>query len=299
MGKSYQAKKLSSGSIQVEVHTEQQSVAFQSLKEIGDTPVTVSRHRALNIVKGVISEGELLSCSESEIEEGMKDQGVVTAKRIVIRRDGKEIQTKHIVLSFKLHSLPSSVKAGDRNCNMRPYVPNPMPCFKCQRFGHSSQVCRGNFVCPKCDGKDHTPESCRNEFHCANCEGNHPVYSRSGPRWNDEKEIIRIKTEHNLKYKAAKAQLDFAKKCSFSDVVRRKVAPPKRSVETQTCFQVTETLLHTLQQDVGDTQVPPTLPVANQETGHNRGATTSSKVDGTQSVWDGNLKVPSSTGSRS
>ncbi|XP_064466038.1 sialidase-1-like [Ornithodoros turicata] len=45
--------------------------------------------------------------------------------------------------------------------------------------------------------------------------------------------------------------------------------------------------------DVGDTQVPPTLPVANQETGHDKGATTSSKVDGAQPVWDGNLKVRS------
>ncbi|XP_064461815.1 uncharacterized protein LOC135371790 [Ornithodoros turicata] len=293
IGKSYQARKLNSGSIQVEVHTKQQSIALQALKEIGDTLVSVSTHRTLNIVKGVISEDELLSCSESEIEDGMNEQGVVTAKRIFIRRDGKEIPTKHIILSFKLHSLPSSIKAGYLNCNVRAYVPNPRRCFKCQRFGHSSQVCRGHPVCPKCAGKDHTPETCNNGFHCANCEGNHPVYSRSCPRWKDEKQIIRIKTEQNLTYKAAKAQLDFAKKGSFSDVVRRGVAPPRRSVETQTCFQETETPLHTPQQDVGDTQVPPTLPVANQETGHNKGATTSSKVDGAQSVWDGNLKVPS------
>ncbi|XP_064463035.1 uncharacterized protein LOC135373919 [Ornithodoros turicata] len=284
LGKSYNAKKLNTGDLQVEVHTKQQSTALQGVKQVGDIKVTVTTHRTLNIVKGVISEDELLSCSEAEIEEGLKDQGVVCAKRIVMRRDGNEIQTKHVILSFQLHTLPSEIKAGYINCRVRPFIPNPRRCFKCQRFGHSSQMCRGQQACPKCAGNDHTPESCSKECHCVNCQGSHPAYSRSCPRWKDEKDILRIRTEQKLTYKAAKAQLDFQKRGTFSEVVRRGVAPLRVSVETQTCGPPLHTP-HT--QETSAESSPPPAP-----------ATISTEVDGTFSVWVGLTGSSSQTATR-
>ncbi|XP_064488393.1 uncharacterized protein LOC135400491 [Ornithodoros turicata] len=299
IGKSFQDKKLSSGDIQVEVNNKEQSIALQSLKNIGEIAVSVTTHRTLNTVKGVISEEELIECSETEIEEGLKEQGLVSAKRIIMRRDGKEIPTKHIILSFKLHTLPSTIKAGYVNCHVRSFIPNPRRCFKCQRFGHSSQVCRGQLVCPRCAGKEHTPESCTKDFHCANCEGGHPVYSRSCPRWKEEKEILKIKTEQNLNYRDARAQLKFRKKGSFSDVVRRGVALPRKSVETQTCFSGSESPLYTPQPEkAGDTPVSSAVTEASRSTGRRETATASSKVDGTQSVWDGVVKTPSQKGTQ-
>lgn len=292
VGKSYSAKKLRTGGIQVEVESKQQSDALLTLKKIGEIPVSVSSHRTLNIVKGVISEDDLLGCSESELEEGLKEHGVTAAKRIILRRDGKEVPTKHIVLSFKLHVLPSTVKAGYINCHVRAYVPNPRRCFNCQRFGHSSQVCRGQMTCPKCASQGHTPESCRNEVQCANCKGRHPVYSRSCPRWQEEKQILRIKTENNLTYKAAKAQYDFAQKGTFSDVVRRGVAPHRKSVDTQTCWQDLACSQCTPQPKVGDTEVAPLKTVACNDGGRKDIATTSSEVDGTLSAGARPTKAP-------
>ncbi|XP_064461913.1 uncharacterized protein LOC135372152 [Ornithodoros turicata] len=291
LGKSYNAKKLSTGDLQVEVHTKQQSTALQAVKQVGDIKVTVTTHRTLNIVKGVISEDELLSCSEAEIEEGLKDQGVVCAKRIVMRRDGKEVQTKHVILSFQLHTLPSEIKAGYINCHIRPFIPNPRRCFKCQRFGHSSQMCRGQQVCPKCAGNDHPPESCSKEFHCVNCQGGHPTYSRSCPRWKDEKDILRIRTEQKLTYKAAKAQLDFQKKGMFSEVVRRGVAPLRVSVETQTPGPP----LHTPQPEQRETQVSSLIASVGLKASPHDAATTSSEAGGSLSVWDGVTKDSSQT----
>ncbi|XP_064475532.1 uncharacterized protein LOC135389410 [Ornithodoros turicata] len=234
IGKSYNARKLTTGDLQIEVTTRQQSSALLSLNKISDISVTVTTHRTLNIVKGVISESQLLDCSDTEIEEGLKDQGVVTARKIVMRRDGKDIPTRHIVLSFQLHRLPQTIKAGYLNCHVRPYIPNPRRCFKCQRFGHGSQVCRGQAICPKCAGMDHSAESCANEVRCANCKGSHPVYSRSCPRWQEEKEILKKKVTQNISYREAKTQVEFARKGTFSEVVRRGVAPLRKSVETQT-----------------------------------------------------------------
>lgn len=280
IGKSYNAKKLVTGDIQVEVFNKQQSTALQLLNKIGETSVTVSSHRTLNTVKGVISVEELLPCSDSEIEEGLKHLGVITARRIIMRREGKEMPTRHIVLSFKLHSLPSTIKAGYINCHVRPYVPNPRRCFKCQRFGHSSQSCRGKPVCPKCAGVDHSQESCSNEPKCVNCQGSHPVYSRSCLRWKEEKEILKIKTEQNITYKAAKAQLDFSKKGSFAEVVRRGVAPLRKSVETQT----SGTPPHTPHLHETDTEVSShsSLVASQKEV-----AATPGDVAASTSIWEG------------
>ncbi|XP_064474888.1 uncharacterized protein LOC135388931 [Ornithodoros turicata] len=251
------------------------------------------------MTKGVISEDELIECTEAEIQEGLSEQGVICAKRIMIRRDGKEMATKHIILSFKLHTIPTNIKAGYLSCNVRPYVPNPRRCFKCQRFGHSSLACRGHLTCPKCAGKDHTGESCSNEYRCANCQGNHPVYSRSCPRWKDEKEVIRIKTEQNISYKAARTQHEFQKKGSFSEVVRRGVAPQRKSVETQTYSQVIEPPPHTPQQEAGDTQVSPAATEVSRPTGRKEAATALSKANGLQSIWDGGVTTPTQKSTQS
>ncbi|XP_064461572.1 uncharacterized protein LOC135371448 [Ornithodoros turicata] len=186
-------------------------MASRSLVAFPDKRVTVTRHRALNIVKGVISEYQLLDCSDTEIEEGLKDQGVVTARRIVMRRDGKDIPTRHIVLSFQLHRLPQTIKAGYLNCH----------------------VCRGQATCPKCAGMDHSAESCANEVRCANCKGSHPVYSRSCPRWQEEKETLKMKVTQHISYREAKTQVEFARKGTYSEVVRRGVAPLRKSVESR------------------------------------------------------------------
>ncbi|XP_064461778.1 uncharacterized protein LOC135371726 [Ornithodoros turicata] len=213
-----------------------------------------------------------------------------------MRRDGKEIPTKHIILSFQLHALPSNIKAGYLSCNVRPYFPNPRRCFKCQHFRHSSLVCRGHSTCPKCSGKDHSPETCSNEYRCANCQGNHPVYPRSCPRCKEEKEIIKIKTVQNIPYRAAKTQYEFQMKGSFSEVVRRGVAPPRKYVETQTCSQVTEFPPYTPQQEAGDTQVPPAVTEASRSTGQKNTPTAVRTAGGIPSVWDGTLKAPSQKG---
>ncbi|XP_064461912.1 uncharacterized protein LOC135372150 [Ornithodoros turicata] len=283
IGKSDNARKMTTGDLQIEVTTRQQSSALLSLDKIADISVTVTTHRTLNIVKGVISESQLLDCSDTEIEEGLKDQGVVMARRIVMRRDGKDIPTRHIVLSFQLHRLPQTIKAGYINCHVRPYIPNPRRCFKCQRFGHGSQVCRGQAICPKGAGMDHSAECCANEVRCANCKGNHPVYSRSCPRWQEEKEIPKMKVTQNISYREAKTQVEFARKGTFSEVVRRGVAPLRKSVETQTSGSPPHT--PPTQEKPAESLLPlaPAAQVGSREVV----ATTSTEVDGELSVWDG------------
>lgn len=51
----------------------------------------------MNTCRGGISEDDLLEISERDILDGLRDQGVVDAKHILLHLDGEEKGTKHII----------------------------------------------------------------------------------------------------------------------------------------------------------------------------------------------------------
>lgn len=154
-------------------------------------------------------------------------------KRIRFRRNGKDLPTKHVILTFQKTVLPESVKAGYLYCRVRPYIPNPRRCFRCQRFGHSSHSCRSKPSCAKCASVEHDSERCVNDLRCVNCNGPHASYSRSCPRWQEEKDIMTLKVTENLTYIQAKKRVAFTRKGTFAEAARRGAVPPKASKEVQ------------------------------------------------------------------
>ncbi|GFX13664.1 probable RNA-directed DNA polymerase from transposon X-element [Trichonephila clavipes] len=80
----------------------------------------------------------------------MKAQKVCDVRRITIRRDGQVLNTKHLILTFSTPDLPQTVKMAYIRCPVRPYIPNLLRCFQCQRFGHSKTFCRGQPTCSRC-----------------------------------------------------------------------------------------------------------------------------------------------------
>ncbi|XP_023210492.1 uncharacterized protein LOC111613378 [Centruroides sculpturatus] len=94
--------------------------------------------------------------------------------------------------------------AGYLRCPVRPYIPNPLRCFKCQRFGHSQTSCRGKSLCAQCGIEGHDSTECKSTPHCVNCKDAHPSYSRKCPAWQREKEIQRVKTVKNVSYPEAR-----------------------------------------------------------------------------------------------
>ncbi|GBL82594.1 hypothetical protein AVEN_263680-1 [Araneus ventricosus] len=134
----------------VQIDSKQASV-ISKLTHLGTFPVETSFHKTLNISCGVLSNPDFIHVTEAEFVEELRDQNACAARRINIRRDGRLIPTQHVVLTFQTPVLPKSIKAGYINCKLRPYIPNPLRCFKCQRYGHSQQSCRGtDLVCGKC-----------------------------------------------------------------------------------------------------------------------------------------------------
>ncbi|GFW07134.1 uncharacterized protein TNCV_3693291 [Trichonephila clavipes] len=143
-------KKLRSEDFLIETISALQTKYFLLAKTFIDSNLTVTLHKSLNSCRGVISEPNLLYASEAKILEGLSDQGVTQVRRITILRNSTRLPTKHIILTFKSPKLLTTIKAGYLNCKIRPYIPNPLHCFKCQRFGHSQTACRGQLTCSRC-----------------------------------------------------------------------------------------------------------------------------------------------------
>ena len=171
-------------------------------------PITVAPHRTKNYTKGVINCFELSETSDDEITDGLATSGVAEAKRVYVKRKGNLIPTNSIILTFDDTELPSHVTVGYTRVRVRPYIPNPMRCFKCQRFGHTRQHCRNRPACAKCASTDHLDEDCQSEsYHCANCgdgQEPHTSYDRQCPSFKKEREINTIKAENNISFREAR-----------------------------------------------------------------------------------------------
>ncbi|GBN27506.1 hypothetical protein AVEN_67563-1 [Araneus ventricosus] len=197
-------KKLRSGDLLVEVHSRKQSQQIVKLTHFSTIPITVSPHVSLNSSKGVITCGELLNVPTEEILKELQGQGVSHVRRISIRRDGQLLNTKHLILTFDSAKLPENIKAGYMRLSVRAYIPNPLRCFKCQRFGHSKTSCRGTLTCARCAEVGHESTDCTRAEKCVNCKGEHTSFSRNCSAWKQEKEIISTKIKKQISYQEAR-----------------------------------------------------------------------------------------------
>jgi len=112
-------------------------------------------HQTLNSLKGVIRCAELKHASEDEIITELADQGVVDCFNIQVKgQDGVRQKTNIYILTFNTSALPKHIKIGFLHTEVEMYIPNPLRCFRCQKYGHGKNVCRNTAVCAHC-GEQH------------------------------------------------------------------------------------------------------------------------------------------------
>ena len=228
-------RKLRSGDILVEVDKKSYSCNLLKAEKFVDVPVSVTPHRTLNTKRGVIRCRDLANCDETEIVEELTDQNVTQAKRIHIRKEGQTVPTNTIILTFNTPHLPNSVKVGFLNVRVEVYVPNPLRCFKCQRYGHGKDKCKQKEACARCGEEGHEDQTCTRDVKCMHCGGDHPVYAKKCPKWIQEKEILRIKHVENVSFLEAKTRIGLVNQNvgqTYANVVKPK--PKVMSCSTQT-----------------------------------------------------------------
>ena len=171
-------KRLRSGALLVCVTNKSHSDNLLKTTKLVDVPVRVLPHRTLNSVRGVIRDREFIKSSEEEILDELASQGVTEVRQIKVRREGVLCTTATVILTFGLHTLPSHVTCGWLRLQVDPYIPNPLRCFHCQRFGHHKNTCSRDEVCARCGTQGHNDTDCETLARCVNCKGDHSSYLR-------------------------------------------------------------------------------------------------------------------------
>jgi hypothetical protein len=172
-------KKLRHGTLLIHCQSEDQATKLLRVQELCSLAVTVSGHASLNVCKGDISCFDLLNAPVEQIKKNMKRYKVVEVKRILSRKSGSLEPTPALIVSFALPSLPVEVKCAYYNLKVRPYIPNPMRCFKIKRFGHTQSRRTKPTICPDCGLKEHESTQCEGENYCVNCKGDHSASRQS------------------------------------------------------------------------------------------------------------------------
>ena len=199
--------KMKSGSLLIEATRAKQSRMIRETTNFLNIDVKCTPHRSLNTSKGVIRDHgrDLYDMSEADIVMELREQGVEEVSRFILKKDGKEVKTNTLFVTFRTPTPPEKIKIGYYNVSVNLYIPNPLRCFGCQEFGHSRKFCKKAPKCWKCGREGHEGGECTSDsLCCVNCKGDHYSSSNTCPVWILEKEIQRVKAEKKLTYGEAR-----------------------------------------------------------------------------------------------
>lgn len=211
-------KKTRDGSLLIKTKNTLQATKLLKLKLMTTMEITASEHKSLNCTKGVIYCNELRNISEDEILEELKTQKVTEIRKILRKQPSNTednnsmlTETGLIIITFATHKLPEQLRIGYEAVRVRPYIPQPLRCRNCLRFGHPTTACKSTEICTVCSNTKHTNENehCENQKSCLNCKNNpetdhqHSPLDRKCPTFLKQQELTAIKTTEKVDHKTA------------------------------------------------------------------------------------------------
>lgn len=173
----------------------------QILKELDvKAYIPISMVTCKGIARGIhtsVDSKEFVDEAESLIK-------IIEARRIKKRSknaEGQEemVDTEDMVITFRGTTLPKYIKIHLFETKIQLYIPQPMQCKNCLRYGHSGNQCRGKKRCFKC-GDEHEPDTCKNEISCIFCKTDHMATSKTCDEYIRQKNIKRLMAVNNISY---------------------------------------------------------------------------------------------------
>jgi hypothetical protein len=211
-------RKVREGGLAITCKSAGQAKKLKAINHLGKWAVTTEFPRSELECKGVIS-GVPLVVTEEEVVEVGKDIGILSAKRLTRKKDGKMEKTLSVCLTFSGSVMPREVCLGYEVFPVRVFVPSVLRCYKCQRFGHIASVCKGGERCVRC-GEEHAFEKCskKDNPRCLRCGGAHSAAYAGCEKMKQQKQIQYEKVTKNISYaEAAKVVQQKAKIDNYKD----------------------------------------------------------------------------------
>ena len=153
--------------------------------------------------RGVIS-GVPTAVSTNQIKDNITGAKVLEARRLKTTRNGEKCDSLSVMIKFDEPKMPSKVHIGYMSYEVRPYIPPPLRCFKCQKYGHVAAICRGKQRCGRCAG-EHEYGKCKEgtKLKCCNCGGEHTSAYRGCEISKKVAEVQRVKISQGISYAEA------------------------------------------------------------------------------------------------
>ena len=237
-------KTLGNGSLLIEVAKKAYADNLLNMKTFFNIKIKAYAHRTLNSSRGVVRSSALSLCTLEELRINLSNQGVTDVRRISIKRNDESILTNTYIMTFNKPKTPTELKIGYQVVKVDVYIPNPLRCYKCQKFGHHESRCTRQAVCKRCGEKepDHEEKTCEKDRHCVNCGEAHSADSKSCRVWKKEKEISHVKCTENISFPEARKKVESSvafSQTSYASVLQ-KTSEPKQ--QCQSCLQLIEKL---------------------------------------------------------
>lgn len=198
-------KKIKDGLL-IQTRTAAQAEKLLNTSRLANMDVEITAHRYLNFSKGVVYCRDLLNCSTDDLLNELTGEGVTEIKRISVKRDGELVETGTHILTFNKPVLPKRIKVAFYSLVVRPFIPAPLRCFRCQKFGHTSKYCNKEQLCI-CGNPPHEGSPCNSPASCIHCNGPHSARYKKCPVFIQEMEIQELKIKEKLSYIEAKKKV--------------------------------------------------------------------------------------------
>ncbi|MPC79203.1 hypothetical protein E2C01_073718 [Portunus trituberculatus] len=178
------------------------------LQCIHDIEIEASILVSMNSCRGVASHRNFVDMDSTETVDFMADQDVIEARKIT-KMIGGIRSTASVIFTLSATKLPERIHVRYESVPIRPYISNPLRCFKCQLYGNHGNACRfSHSYCGRCAGEGHSVDQCTSLIEkCRNFEGAHSTFSRDCPAWKVEKEVCTVKTIEGIFYYEARMRV--------------------------------------------------------------------------------------------
>ena len=227
----------------IETTTKDQSEIFQSLNEMEGIEVSMKKHDTLNSIQGTVvlptfdDENQLPSkyLLLDSLQKRYDNVEDIEVYKIQNRKyPNRSLQLAKI--KFIGQSLPQRIKIQGQNREVRPFVPKPLQCKSCLKFGHSESKCRGVPVCAFCSSTEHpTTWNCGTPK-CINCGLGHHAKSKECTFYMYNTELKLLVSRTGMSFREAKLELkargfkDPAKNPLYKSKIRNII--PQNVIET-------------------------------------------------------------------